>query len=310
MGLAALRFLRRLWLVPALALALEPAAAAPPAAKPAAVQDYEPRPAIWLLADEDTKIYLFGTTHLLPPGCKWRSPAFDAVAKEADALAVETYIPPEEEDDPSFLRAVMLETPVPILKRVPKKDRAALKAAVAASGLAANDLAHVKTWMAAVFLGIAQQLDGWGVEEPGDAPGVEDVIEAEFRAAGKAILSVEEPTAGLDAFDAMSEREQVTLLLEAIAAPAADAELDPAAEDRAWATGRFEERWDTFMKDFPPVLYDGLVTKRNAAWTVWLEERLKKPGTLLFAVGAAHLAGPDSVQKMLAARGLEARRFD
>ena len=28
----------------------------------------EPRPAIWLLADEDTSIYLFGTVHVLHPG--------------------------------------------------------------------------------------------------------------------------------------------------------------------------------------------------------------------------------------------------
>jgi uncharacterized protein YbaP (TraB family) len=31
---------------------------------------------------------------------------------------------------------------------------------------------------------------------------------------------------------------------------------------------------------------------------------------VLFAVGAGHLAGPDSVQKMLAAQGLTARRVD
>ncbi|HEX8064372.1 MAG TPA: TraB/GumN family protein [Allosphingosinicella sp.] len=50
--------------------------------------------------------------------------------------------------------------------------------------------------------------------------------------------------------------------------------------------------------------------RRNAAWTQWLEERLKKPGTLLFAVGAGHLAGRESVQAMLAKRGLSVKRID
>ncbi len=53
-----------------------------------------------------------------------------------------------------------------------------------------------------------------------------------------------------------------------------------------------------------------LVRRRNAAWTLWLEERLKKPGTLLFAVGAGHLAGRESVQAMLAKRGLQVKRID
>jgi uncharacterized protein YbaP (TraB family) len=64
------------------------------------------------------------------------------------------------------------------------------------------------------------------------------------------------------------------------------------------------------MADFPPELFEGLVVKRNAAWTRWLKQRLDRPGTVLFAVGAAHLAGPQSVQKMLAASGLQAKRVD
>jgi hypothetical protein len=53
-----------------------------------------------------------------------------------------------------------------------------------------------------------------------------------------------------------------------------------------------------------------LRTNRNRDWTAWLIERLEKPGTVLFAVGAGHLAGPESVQQMLATRGLEAQRID
>jgi uncharacterized protein YbaP (TraB family) len=61
---------------------------------------------------------------------------------------------------------------------------------------------------------------------------------------------------------------------------------------------------------FPPALFDVLVRRRNAAWTSWLEARLKRPGTLLFAVGAGHLAGKESVQAMLAQRGLRVKRVD
>jgi uncharacterized protein YbaP (TraB family) len=55
-------------------------------------------------------------------------------------------------------------------------------------------------------------------------------------------------------------------------------------------------------------LYDALLRRRNAAWTDWLIHRLERPGSLLFAVGAAHLAGSDSVRAMLEARGFTVRR--
>jgi hypothetical protein len=303
-----------LWAAPAALAAASPAAAAPPAklAHAPVVQDYEPRPAIWLLADEDTKIYLFGTTHMLPPGFRWRSGAVEKVVKEADELVVETVEPAAgSAESTEILRRIMLPAPVPILNRVPKEHRRKLRRAIERTGMPIDGYSHVKTWFAAVMLGLEQQLRGWGVDSQSEAPGVEDGLEADFRAAKKPVGAVETPAAGLDAFDAMSEAEQVKMLLEGLGEEEEAAAAEAEAEDnRAWATGRFEDTWESFIKDFPPVLYDGLVTKRNAAWTLWLEERLKKPGTVLFAVGAGHLAGPDSVQKMLAKRGLEAKRFD
>ena len=64
-----------LWLAgPAWAETAPTAQQARPAA-PLAQPQGEPRPAIWLLADEDTRIYLFGTVHVLHPDLRWRSVA-------------------------------------------------------------------------------------------------------------------------------------------------------------------------------------------------------------------------------------------
>ena len=48
--------------------------------------------------------------------------------------------------------------------------------------------------------------------------------------------------------------------------------------------------------------------KRNAAWAEWVAKRLGQPGTIMVAVGAGHLAGKDSVQRLLQARGVRATR--
>ena len=58
-----------------------------------------------------------------------------------------------------------------------------------------------------------------------------------------------------------------------------------------------------------PVVARALMTDRNARWADWIKARLRVPGKLFVAVGAAHLAGPNSVQAMLKARGITAERL-
>jgi uncharacterized protein YbaP (TraB family) len=324
MPLSFLAFLRPLWLAPALALAAAPALAdtAPVAklkveapAKAAAklaplVQDYEPRPAIWLLQDSDTRIYLFGTVHILPPGFRWRSPAVDRLAATADELVVESYDAPDGADRVEALEMMFLDSPRPLLERVPEARREALKAAIEASGVPAAWYDQMQTWAAAIALGVAQLLEGYGADDPGDAPGVEDSLEAQFREAGKPIRSVEDPVEVLASLNALPAQTQVDLLLSGFEEGAAAAAEAGGEEDRHWATGNAEKIAEGVREAFPPALYEVLLTRRNARWTGWLAERLEAPGTVLFAVGAAHLAGPDSVQAMLEARGLEVTRFD
>jgi len=310
-----LSFSRRLWLLPLAALASAPAAAAPfgkdsaGKAAPAAAPQPEPRPALWLLADDDTKIYMFGTIHVLPPGFRWRSAALDKAVGEAAELVVETYEPPGTEDSFENMAGFFAEKPVPILERVPKKKRKRLKAAIEAAGVPLPMLDRMHSWAAAMTLGIAQMLAEYGVDDPSAAPGVEDVLEETFRGAGKPILSVEDGNAVLASMSALPEAVQTELLLEAIA-PMSGGPADLGVGEADWVAGRAEALDLESEAGFPPALFDVLVRRRNAAWTSWLEERLKKPGTLLFAVGAGHLAGRESVQSMLAKRGLSVKRVD
>jgi len=57
-----------------------------------------------------------------------------------------------------------------------------------------------------------------------------------------------------------------------------------------------------------PELYKRLIIDRNAAWAVWIGNRLEQPGTVFMAVGAGHLAGSGSVQVQLESRGIPSVR--
>ncbi len=55
-------------------------------------------------------------------------------------------------------------------------------------------------------------------------------------------------------------------------------------------------------------LYDVLLVDRNADWAGQIQTMLEGSGTAFIAVGAAHLAGDDSVQSMLEDRGVTVTR--
>jgi uncharacterized protein YbaP (TraB family) len=316
MSLSFLRFVAPL-AAAALAFAASPALAkgrivangkSGPAA--AAVQDYEPRPAIWLVEDADTKIYLFGTVHILPPGFRWRSPALERVIAAADELVVETYEAPGTDDFDEAAGLLFLDRPEPILERVPGKHRETLRAAIEQSGAPVEFYDSMRTWVAAMAIGVAQLLEGYGADDPGEAPGVEDVLEEQFRAAKKPISSVEDPLDVVRAMNALPPAVQVEMLVSGFEADIEAAGAEAAEGDRQWATGRVDRLGEEMREALPAGVYDALLTRRNAAWTEWLARRLERPGTVLFAVGAGHLAGADSVQKMLEARGVATTRFD
>ena len=57
-----------------------------------------------------------------------------------------------------------------------------------------------------------------------------------------------------------------------------------------------------------PALMEALLVNRNRIWADWIKARMDKPGTVFIAVGAGHLAGRDSVQDFLTAKGFAITR--
>jgi uncharacterized protein len=58
------------------------------------------------------------------------------------------------------------------------------------------------------------------------------------------------------------------------------------------------------MRKASPVLYQRLVTERNARWAEAISQRLRGSGETVVVVGAAHLIGKDGVPAMLRRRGI------
>lgn len=269
-----------------------------------------PRPAIWLLADEDTRIYLFGTVHILSPHLRWRSAEFDRIAAEADELVLEVGEDPGRMRPSQLIGPMMLAQPVPVLSRVSAGRRTALRRMMAESGMRRDAFDRMHTWAVALMLEVSAIARAYAREgiEIDELTGVEDVLRTEFERSGRPISGVETSAQQLGFFRAMRGAAQ-RAFLEALIDAWIDGDLVLDPEERGWVSGDVESI-GAEMEALPPELFDLLITRRNLTWTGWLIDRLDRPGTVLFAVGAGHLAGRDSLQSMLGARGFEVTRLD
>ena len=92
----------------ALLLALPACAQQAPAPK---VQDADP--ALWVVKDEDTTIYLFGTVHVLKPGLSW----FDEAVKTAFDGSKELVLELVEPDPATMQQIVMSNAAQPAAAR-------------------------------------------------------------------------------------------------------------------------------------------------------------------------------------------------
>jgi uncharacterized protein YbaP (TraB family) len=270
-----------------------------------------PRPAIWLVADEDTRIYLFGTIHVLPPGLQWRSPVFDNVVAQVDELVMEIGEDPADTELAAMASSVMIGKQVPILWRVSPDRREALRAMIESVDLPVDTFDGMQTWAAAMSIAVAAIAkaytdEGGTIEQLG---GVEDALRADFARAGRPVSGVETGTQQLGFLSGLPLRSQ-RQMLEAMVDAYVAGDLDMTApNENGWLTGDIDGI-ATEMAELPPEVYEVLITRRNTTWTGWLLDRMERPGTVLFAVGAGHLAGRDSVQSMLAARGVQVTRLN
>lgn len=292
-------------------------AAAPSATTAAPRAQPEPRPAIWLLQDADTKIYLLGTIHMLPPGFRWRSPAIDDVIGRADELVLEIGDREAMADPGAMAGPMMLGKQAPLLWRVSPDRREPLRQMLEEIGLMPEMFDGLHSWAAAMMIMAMAAVRGMGGEEGdrpltmADIPGVEDGLEVEFRARNKPISGVETVARQIGFFSNLSfasQRELLEQMVDDYRRGGLEME-DGEADLHAWVSGR-PEAIAIGSEAMPPALYEALLPRRNRAWTEWLIARLDRPGTVLFAVGAGHLTGPDSVQRMLAERGFTAARAD
>lgn len=270
---------------------------------------------MWVIRDADSVIYLTGTIHILPGNVSWRSDRLEAALKEASEVWFEL----AEFAAPEGLNAAILSAyenklawdGPPLSSLLSENEATLLKAAMKRAKTPpamATRIETMKPWYAVYAIGRGHDVGG----DYDENNGIDRALASLARANGAKIKGLEtlEFQVG-DMFD-MNVADQLAELRFRLI-------TDTAAKDRAarvadlayvgWARGETNliEAMATLMKGAAGT--DELLGDRNEAWAGQIEEMLKGSGTSFIAVGALHLAGPDSLLQRLKLRGIEAERY-
>ena len=292
----------------ACALAFAPAALAH--ASPAPVASVpEPvihaRPAMWVVKDADTTIYLFGTIHLLKPQVRWFEGPVRKAFDKSDTVVLEVAEEPGTAQQTMMARAFQ-PGGLPLSNKLSDEAREAFYAALKSYAAPVEVFDHVKPWFAALMLTLLP-LKSYGYDAES---GADPAIKAASKAAGKQLVGLETPDQQLGYFDDMPEGLQLTLLNETLKELPTLGDTIAKMMD-AWSAGD-PAKLAALMNesvDSNPEIERILLTDRNARWAEWIKARMAQPGTVFMAVGAGHLAGKGSVQEMLAQRGIKTQQI-
>lgn len=254
------------------------------AADPVQTQARPAYPALWVVNDNDTIIYLFGTFHSLDGRSEWFGQAVKTAFSQSDELVLETVIPKPG-------------------SRSAKSSAVSGESGPAPYGAPASMLASAKLVMT------AGRANGMSTARGADA-----VLRDAADMAGKPVGGLESVDFQLHMFSTLPGHPRLPA-----AGPAPDPRVVKALGavlmhlQSAWNRGAVEETFAPLLQQMQtqsPGTYNRMFVERNGRWAHWIADRLQTPGTVFVAVGAGHLSGPHSVQKQLAWRGVKSARVN
>lgn len=261
-------------------------------------------PALWVIKDADTTLYVFGSLHALKPGVEWRSAKFDQAFAASSEVVFEAVVPDDPKALAPLIQTLGLDPAGGLSAKLSPDARTRLAEAANTYGLPPAALERMRPWLAATTLGSAPLLRaGW---DPRLGPDL--VLQVEAKAKGKTVLGLETVEQQARFLADLPEPRQVEALTATLDS------LDgfiPRVEEvqAAWLAGD-QARLAALgapSRAIRDAAFDTIIrTDRNRAWAAWIKTRLERPGTAMVVVGAGHLFGRDSLGDVLAQQGIRA----
>ncbi len=239
-------------------------------------------PALWVVNDHDTVIYLFGTFHALDGRSAWFNDEVKTAFRASNELMLETLVPATKSPN------------------VPQHGSARY---VGPLGPYAGSASYLSTTKMVMSAGREQ---GMSTDQ-----GADWILRKAAEDSGKPVGALETFDFQLRMFSSMPGAPKPSNPAQAAAMKAALAAMLTRLQ-AAWNRGDVEGFTPMLqqMRASSPRTYKMMFADRNARWAGWIARRLQQPGTVFVAVGAGHLAGDDSVQQKLAGMRIRTERIN
>jgi uncharacterized protein YbaP (TraB family) len=265
-------------------------------------------PALWVAKSANATVYLFGTIHILHKGQAWEPQSVAAALAASNELWLEVPDPGNAGEAQALMQQFGFDRDHPLSTKLPRDTLAHVDAVAKTVGIAQGEAAlePMRPWLASVALEDALLVHaGFDPES-----GVDAMLLHEAVAAGKPVHGFETMAQQMHFFADMAPALEVQLLQNTLQ----DFDQGPQTLETmvtAWLAGDDAIITRTMVDEIKqpfPALYGTILVDRNEAFAAAIAGMLQGSGVRFVAVGAAHLAGPDSVQAALARRAIPVAR--
>ncbi len=258
-----------------------------------------PQPAIWLIEDNDTKIYISGDIHVLSSDTSWSYKEYENILNKADEVILEIVKPDVD----------ILNQMVAMYGRYPRGQSLQDDISTETYSLFSEKLYEVtgikrnkvlmKPWYAVFYYGakLAQKQE----KSPNYSLG--NYVRAEAIRSNIQIIGLETPESQVLVFNAVSQAYPNQLIRAVLF------EGDDTFDD-SWANGDVKKMavyLDEYIHRFPD-FSKFVIVERNKTWVDKIVKKMEDPGVKLIVVGMGHLVGQSSVLDLLNEQGIQVQR--
>lgn len=266
-------------------------------------------PAIWVIKDHDSTLYLYGTVHLLPDDLDWQRDDMREAFSEAGTVFFEVDTGPAAQVEATVLTQSLgfLDSGAQLSDKLDGYQLKLLEAAANNGNVPISSLKMMKPWLASEFLTIA------AAGNAGLSPelAADEALKNRAKRTRKNLVYLDTIEGQIKASAEQPEFVQMLLLTETLE------RFNSLGEDLklitdAWSVGETQTltaKTVISLAAQSPELYSTLIKAPNRRWTSQLTRFMEGNGTGFAAVGIAHLLGDDSLQVMFEDQGYAVSRY-
>ncbi len=258
--------------------------------------------AVWKVSNGQNELFIAGTVHILPPSEFPLPTEFDKAYQQADSIVLEAKLPDPTDQQAQMAMIQKLAYPAgeTLSQKISESTYKELKQYLSGLGLNLDELNGFKPGFVLSMMTIMEAHKAGLAGE-----GVDAFYDKQAKKDNKEVNYLETAEFQLNMLANIGKDSEEKFILETLKEMS---KFEPQLEQliAAWRTGDINAIDSLILeqaKSKDPQGYQSMFTDRNRNWIPQISEMLNDKEKELVLVGAGHLAGDDSVLKMLKAKG-------